>query len=45
MSGICVVRLKKKTRSRLREFGKKGDTYDDIITKLMDEVGRTRRRR
>lgn len=36
MEEICVIRLKKKTRGRLRGFGKKGDTYDDIITKLME---------
>lgn len=36
--GVTIVRVKKVTRERLREFGKKGDTYDDIITKLMNEA-------
>lgn len=39
---ICVVRLKKATRRRLREFGRKGDTYDDIVARLMDARGATR---
>ena len=38
----CVIRLKRRTRERLRGFGKKGDTYDDIITKLMDETEKRR---
>lgn len=41
---ICVIRLKRKTRERLREFGKKGDTYDDIVTKLMDEAEKRQKR-
>jgi len=34
---------KKATRERIREFGKKGDTYDDVVMKLMDEEGRRRK--
>ena len=30
------IRVKKATRDRLVKFGIKGETYDDIITKLMD---------
>ena len=41
---ICVIRLEKETRDRLKEFGKKGDTYDDIMVQLMDEAERREKR-
>lgn len=41
---ICVIRLKKSTRGRLKKFGQKGDTYDDIMTKLMDEAEKRRQK-
>lgn len=39
---ICVIRLKKQTRGRLKELGKKGDTYDDIIANLIEKVARVK---
>ncbi len=30
------IKLYRKTRERLDEFGSKGDTYEDILIKLMD---------
>jgi hypothetical protein len=34
--GVTTIQLEKKTRDRLMELGKKGDTYDDVINKLAD---------
>lgn len=31
------IRLSKKTVQRLKNIGKKGETYDDIINRLIDE--------
>ncbi len=36
MSNITTIQLKKKTRERLIEIGKKKETYDDIINRLID---------
>jgi len=33
-----MVRVFKSTRDRLKERGKKGDSYDAIINRLIDEV-------
>jgi len=30
-----TILLKKETRERLRQFGKKGETYDQILRRLM----------
>jgi len=30
-----MIRVSKQTRERLKEFGKMGETYDDVIKKLM----------
>jgi hypothetical protein len=35
---ITIIRARIKTRDRLKKFGTKGDTYDDIIWELMDKV-------
>jgi len=35
-----MIRISKHTRDRLKELGKKGDTYDMIINRLIDEVKR-----
>jgi len=34
--GVTTIQLEKKTRDRLMDLGKKGDTYDDVINKLAD---------
>jgi len=36
--GKTTISIQKKTRERLKEYGVKGDTYDDILNKLMEEV-------
>ena len=35
---ITTVRVTTETRSRLNEHGKKGDSHDDIINKILDKV-------
>ena len=36
MDGKTNIQISRKTRDRLVELGKKGDTYDDIIRQLLD---------
>jgi predicted DNA-binding protein len=38
-----VIRLSEETREKLKEFGKKGNSYEDIIKKLMEEVEKCRK--
>jgi len=33
---IVHIKVKWSTRERLKELGKKGDTYEDVITGLVD---------
>jgi len=33
--GITTIQVTKETRNKLKELGKKGETYDDIIRKLL----------
>ena len=33
---LTTVSVSKNTRNRLRKYGSKGDTYDLILTRLMD---------
>jgi len=36
-SGLfTTIGIRKTTRDRLKSFGRKGDLYDDIVTKLMN---------
>jgi len=32
---IVLIKVKLKTRDKLKAIGKKGDTYDDVITLLL----------
>jgi hypothetical protein len=32
---VTTIQIDKRTREALRDFGKKGETYDEVITKLM----------
>jgi len=34
--GVTTVQLEKNTRDRLMSLGKKGESYDQIINKLVD---------
>jgi hypothetical protein len=36
MGEITTVKLSKKTRDRLAELGSKGETYEDIIWRLIE---------
>lgn len=33
--GITTIPLERETRERLRSFGRKGETYDQILRRLM----------
>jgi hypothetical protein len=35
------IQVSKETAERLAVLGKKGDTYEDIILRLLEEVGHT----
>jgi hypothetical protein len=41
---LTSIKLKKETRDVLKSVGKKGETYDDIINRLLDRVLRRKRR-
>jgi hypothetical protein len=34
--GKTTIQLEESTRDRLKGFGKKGESYDDIVIRLMD---------
>lgn len=34
--GVTTIQLEVKTRDRLMSIGRKGETYDEIINKLVD---------
>jgi predicted CopG family antitoxin len=36
LSTLTTIQIQKETREELREFGKKGETYEDVIKKLME---------
>lgn len=36
MGDITTIPLSKGTRDRLRALGKKGETYDQLLSRLMD---------
>ncbi len=36
MSEVTTVKVTKKTKGRLAELGKKDETYDDIIARLLE---------
>ena len=35
--GVTTIQPEMKTRDRLMSIGKKGETYDEIINKLIDQ--------
>ena len=35
---ITTIQLSRETRDQLKELGKKGETYDEIIKKLLELV-------
>lgn len=38
MADTVVIRLERETREKLKNLGKKGETYDDVINKLIKET-------
>ena len=38
MSEVTTIPIHKKTRERLRSFGYKGETYDEIVERLMEKA-------
>ena len=40
---LTTIKVKKETRDVLKSVGKKGETYDDIINRLLDRVLRRKR--
>jgi len=36
MKDITTISIKKETREMLKEIGKKGETYDEIIRRLIE---------
>jgi hypothetical protein len=42
--GKTTIQLEDETRDRLKGFGKKGESYDDIVIRLMDTAeGKTKK--
>jgi len=35
---MTSIKIRKSTRDRLKKIGRKGETYDDIINRLIDEL-------
>jgi hypothetical protein len=40
---IVVIKVKLKTRDRLKASGKKGESYDDVISAMLEKLGRDKR--
>ena len=36
MKDITTIQIKKQTRKKLENFGKKGETYDELINRILD---------
>jgi predicted CopG family antitoxin len=39
---LTTIQLKKKTRERLKKEGDKGESYDDVINRILDEKEKRR---
>lgn len=39
MPDLTTIPLSKATRDRLRSLGRKGETYDELLNRLMDAYG------
>jgi predicted CopG family antitoxin len=37
MQNITTIQITKETRKKLKDIGKKGETYNDIILRLLEE--------
>lgn len=36
-NNYVVIRVSRETREKLKDLGKKGETYEDIVRRLMEE--------
>jgi hypothetical protein len=36
---LTTIQLTKRTRDRLKQLGSKGETYDEILNRLLDQAG------
>jgi len=36
---VTTIKIAPETRDRLKAVGKKGETYDDLLNRLLDEIG------
>jgi len=41
MGEMTTIQIRKETRTEIKEFGKKGETYDQVINKLMNNARKT----
>ena len=44
MSGYENLALKRETKARLGEFGKKGETWDELVDRLLNELELNRKK-
>ena len=45
MSNFTTIRISKKNKLRLDDLGKKCDTHDDIIARMIDDVSLEKKRK
>ena len=38
MASLTTIPLRRPTRDRLKELGKKGETYDEVVNRLMEQA-------
>ena len=38
MSDLTTIPVQKPTRDRLKKFGYKGETWDELVNRLLDEM-------
>ena len=39
---LTTIKVKKATRTRLADYGKKSETFDQIVVRLLDEGGKNK---
>jgi hypothetical protein len=38
MSTLTTIPLRRETRDRLRQLGRKGETYDDVVIRILEQA-------
>jgi len=41
---LTSIKIRKETAERLKELGRKGESYDDVLRRILDRVQRRRRK-